>query len=371
MENKKIIVSKLPFSPTEFIDSFKNIIHESNQLSKINTKIEDEYLNHLTDKINSINSSNLSYKHKLIQLIDLKSNLEVEKIKTKFGDRKKSIENKGISLVLVEINKLKEFIQINPEIDLHKKTEENKINSVKNNPSLIRINDDSKIQQKSTFLKETNESEINPSLIRINDDSTNQQKSTFSKETDESEINPSLIRINDDTTIQQKSTFSKETDESEINPSLIRINLAESELTKSSSKKSKVRYKKIKPTYSVDDIEKLFSKLYLNINETNQKPFLSKEDVEHLLAQTIEGYSSEEVEHRMFKANFNSKQRGLFYAFIYSFYTANLQGSADEKMIYAKFIQENFKGFGNKPLDLIYKRIRGLSGNQKTHPLIN
>jgi hypothetical protein len=343
MENKKIIVPKLPFSPTEFSDSFKNIIHELNQLSKINTKTEDEYLKEITDKINSINSSNLSYKHKLIQLIDLKSNLEVEKIKTKFGSRKNSIENKIIPLLMVEINKLKEFIQINPEIDLHKKTEENKINSIENNPSLIRINDDSTIQEKSTFLKETNESEINPSLIRINDD----------------------------TTIQQKSTFSKETDESEINPSLIRINLAESELTKSSSKKSKVRFKKIKPTYSVDDIEKLFSKLYLNINETNQKPFLSKEDVEHLLAQTIEGYSSEEVEHRMFKANFNSKQRGLFYAFIYSFYTANLHGSADEKMIYAKFIQENFKGFGNKPLDLIYKRIRGLSGNQKKHPLIN
>ncbi|MBK6834791.1 MAG: hypothetical protein IPG89_11165 [Bacteroidetes bacterium] len=122
-----------------------------------------------------------------------------------------------------------------------------------------------------------------------------------------------LIRINFDSPTNEKNVVVAKADESEINSPSTQINPPEPELTLLSAKKPKVYFNKIKPTYSVEDIAKLFSKLYLTINEANQKPFLSKEDVEHLLAQTIEGYTSEQVEHRILKANFNSKQQGLWF----------------------------------------------------------
>jgi hypothetical protein len=287
MEKKKIIVPSNFIKESELPKNIKNFFDGIREIGEATKKEEEQYLIDLNKKIELIVESNDSYSNMLRDLIELKASIEKEKIETKYGSRKKTIEEKAIPLLQVQITKLNE---------------------------LIRNNVDLKTNEKNVVVAKTNESEINSASIQINS--------------------------------------------------------AEPELTLHSAKKPKVYFNKIKPTYSVEDIAKLFSKLYLTINEANQKPFLSKEDVEHLLAQTIEGYSSEQVEHRMLKANFNSKQQGLFYAFIYSFYTANQQGSADEKTIYAKFIQANFKGFGNKPVDQIYKRLRAAIGSQKTHPLI-
>lgn len=232
-EKKKIVVPTSYFKESELIKDVKNIFDGIREIGEATKKEEQQYLIDLNKKIELILESSDSNSYKLRDLIELKASIEKEKIETRYGSRKNTIEEKALPLLQVQFNKLN---------------------------GLIRNNVDLKTNEKNDVVAKTNESEINSTSIQINP--------------------------------------------------------AESELTIPSAKKPNVHFKMIKPTYSADDIAKLFSKLYLTINEATQKPFLSKEDVEQLLAQTIEGYSSEQVEHRMLKANFNSKQQGLFYAFI-------------------------------------------------------
>jgi hypothetical protein len=80
-------------------------------------------------------------------------------------------------------------------------------------------------------------------------------------------------------------------------------------------------------------------------NELNNKPYLSKDNVEQLLAQAFEGYSISEVKQEQLNLNLTNKQFAIFYTFIYQFYYLNETNKAGTKMKYAYFLKDNFLNF--------------------------
>jgi hypothetical protein len=142
MEKKKIIVVPQSFfKESQSIKVAKNLVEGYREMTEEIKNDEEQYLTDLNKKIELILESSDSNSYKLRDLIELKASIEKEKIETRYGSRKKTIEEKALRLLQIQINKLKELIQINPDL---------------------------KINTKDVLIEKANEPEINSASTQIN-----------------------------------------------------------------------------------------------------------------------------------------------------------------------------------------------------------
>jgi hypothetical protein len=166
-----------------------------------------------------------------------------------------------------------------------------------------------------------------------------------------------LIRLEREFGISnQNPTIKKEVIEIAIKTPLNQLNSNLSEL--SIDDQSLKQYKKIKMNMPMGNVYAHFMKLINFKNELNNKPYLSKDNVEQLLAQAFEGYSISEVKQEQLNLNLTNKQFAIFYTFIYQFYYLNETNKAGTKMKYAYFLKDNFLNFSRLDIKTLYSSIR-------------
>ena len=105
-------------------------------------------------------------------------------------------------------------------------------------------------------------------------------------------------------------------------------------------------------------ISEHFNKLNNFKNELNNQVYLSRDDVEQLLCQAFEGYSDKPTDHKLISLNLTNKQFGIFYCFIYQFYSKNETKRVGTKRKYAHFLKDNFENFNQLEIDTLYSSIR-------------
>jgi hypothetical protein len=105
-------------------------------------------------------------------------------------------------------------------------------------------------------------------------------------------------------------------------------------------------------------ISEHFNKLNNFKNELNNQVYLSKDDVEQLLCQAFEGYSDKPTDHKLISLNLTNKQFGIFYCFIYQFYSKNETNRVGTKRKYAHYLKDNFLNFSRLDIKTLYSSIR-------------
>ena len=166
-----------------------------------------------------------------------------------------------------------------------------------------------------------------------------------------------LIRLDKELGISNQIPLVKtEKAEIAIEPPLNELNANVSELI---PKKIIINNRlKIKMNLSKTIIFEHFNKLNNFKNELNNQAYLPKDDVEQLLCQAFEEYTDKPTDHKLLSLNLTNKQFGIFYCFIYQFYSRNETKRAGTKMKYAHFLKDNFENFSQLEIHTLYSSIR-------------